>query len=80
MPYKYTINVSQLTKKETYNGEISSLTEISNILKQVEKTLVKDEIATITFTYTEINEEKKTLQRTKIRKVVEEEFAKTING
>ncbi len=78
MPYKYTINVNQLTKRNTYTGEIQSLSEMTNILKRVDKTLVKDEIATIIFTYTEINEEKKALERAKIRKVVEEEYAKVM--
>ena len=56
MPYKYKIDVYQLTNKTTYSGEMDSLNEVSVILKQVEKKLVKDETARITFTYTEINE------------------------
>jgi hypothetical protein len=79
MPYKYKIEVTQLSNRNNYSGEIQSLSEISSILKQVEKTLLKDEIATISFTYTEINEEKKNLERAKIRKVVEEEFGKMNN-
>ena len=79
MPYKYTIDVNQLTKKNTYIGEIESLSEVSGILKQVEKKLVKDEIATITFTYVEINEEKKAYERAKIRKIVEEEYGKIMS-
>ncbi len=79
MPYKYKIEVTQLSNRNNYSGEIQSLSEISSILKQVEKTLLKDEIATISFTYTEINEEKKNLERAKIRKVVEEEFGKINN-
>jgi len=78
MPYKYKIEVSQLSKKDTYAGLINSISEIPALLKDVEKTLVKDEIATINFSYTEVNEEKKTLERAKIRKVVEEEYAKVM--
>lgn len=77
MPYKYKIEVSQLSKIDKYSGEIQSLSEITTILKQVEKTLLKDEIATVSFTYREINEEKQNLERAKIRKVVEEEFARS---
>ena len=58
MPYKYKIDTYQLTKKTTYSGEMDSLNEVSVILKQVEKKLVKDETARITFTYAEINEKK----------------------
>lgn len=76
MPYKYKIDVNQLSYKNTYKGEIDSLSDVSGILKQIEKTLIKDEIATITFTYTEINERKKARERAKIRKIVEEEFGK----
>lgn len=76
MPYKYKINVNQLTMKNTYSGEIETLSEVSGILKQVEKKLVKDEIATITCTYVEINEEKKASEKAKIRKIVEEEYDK----
>ena len=79
MPYKYTIVVNQLTKRNTYIGEIESLSEVSGILKQVEKKLVKDEIATITFTYVEINEEKQTSEKAKIRKLVEEEYDKVMS-
>ena len=79
MPYKYTINVNQLTMKNTYSGEIETLSEVSGILKQVEKKLVKDEIATITFTYVEINEEKKVSEKAKIRKIVEEEYDKVMS-
>ena len=79
MPYKYKINVSQLTKKNTYIGEIESLSEVSVILKQVEKKLVKDETARITFTYTEINEKKTASERAKIRKIVEEEYGKIMD-
>jgi hypothetical protein len=64
--------------KNTYIGEIESLSEVSGILKQVEKKLVKDEIATITFTYVEINKEKKASEKAKIRKIVEEEYGKII--
>lgn len=78
MPYKYKIEVNQLSKKDTYAGLINSISEIPALLKDVEKTLVKDEIATINFSYTEVNEEKKTLERAKIRKVVEEEYAKVM--
>lgn len=78
MPYKYKIEVSQLSKKDTYAGLINSISEIPALLKDVEKTLVKDEIATINFNYTEVNEEKKMLERAKIRKVVEEEYAKVM--
>lgn len=78
MPYKYKIEVSQLSRKDTYAGLINSISEIPTLLKDVEKTLVKDEIATINFSYTEVNEEKKTLERAKIRKVVEEEYAKVM--
>lgn len=79
MPYKYKIEVTQMSKTDHYSGQIQSLSEITNILKQVEKTLPKDEIAIISFTYTEINEEKHNLQRAKIRKIVEEEFYKVNN-
>ena len=79
MPYKYTINVNQLTMKNTYIGEIESLSEVSGILKQVEKKLVKDEIATITFTYVEINKEKKASEKAKTRKIVEEEYDKVMS-
>lgn len=79
MPYKYKIEVTQMSKSDNYSGQIQSLSEITNILKQVEKTLPKDEIAIISFTYTEINEEKNNLQRAKIRKIVEEEFDKVNN-
>ena len=79
MPYKYTINVNQLTMKNTYSGEIETLSEVSGILKQVEKKLDKDEIATITFTYVEINEEKKVSEKAKIRKIVEEEYDKVMS-
>lgn len=75
MPYKYKIEVTQLSKRNNYSGEIQSLSEMTNILKQVEKTLLKDEIATVSVTYKEINEDKKNLERAKIRKAVEEEFA-----
>ena len=78
MPYKYKIDVYQLTKKTTYSGETDSLSEVSGILKQVEKKLVKDETARITFTYTEINEKKAISERAKIRKIVEEEYGKII--
>jgi hypothetical protein len=78
MPYKYKIDVYQLTKKTTYSGEMDSLSEVSGILKQVEKKLVKDETARITFTYTEINEKKAISERAKIRKIVEEEYGKII--
>ena len=78
MPYKYKIDVDQLTKKTTYIGEIESLSEVGRILRQVDKKLVKDEIARITFTYTEINEEKKASERAKIRKIVEEEYGRVI--
>lgn len=76
MPYKYKIDVDQLTNKVTYTGEIESLNEVSGILKQVEKKLVKDETAKITFSYTEINEKKTASERAKIRKIVEEEYDK----
>ena len=76
MPYKYKIDVAQLTNKVTYTGEIESLNEVSGILKQVEKKLVKDETAKITFSYTEINEKKTASERAKIRKIVEEEYDK----
>ncbi len=76
MPYKYKIDVDQLTNKVTYTGEIESLNEVSGILKQVEKKLVKDETAKITFSYTEINEKKTASERAKIRKIVEEEYGK----
>ena len=75
MPYKYKIDTYQLTKKTTYSGEMDSLNEVSVILKQVEKKLVKDETARITFTYTEINEKKAISERAKIRKIVEEEYS-----
>ena len=78
MPYKYKIDVNQLTNNTTYSGEIESLSEVSGILRQVDKKLVKDEIARITFTYTEINEEKKASKRAKIRKIVEEEYGRLI--
>jgi len=78
MPYKYKIDVYQLTNKTTYSGEIESLSEVSVILKQVEKKLVKDETARITFTYTEINEKKIASERAKIRKIVEEEYDRII--
>ena len=78
MPYKYKIDTYQLTKKTTYSGEMDSLSEVSGILKQVEKKLVKDETARITFTYTEINEKKAISERAKIRKIVEEEYGKII--
>ena len=76
MPYKYKIDVDLLTNKVTYTGEIESLNEVSGILKQVEKKLVKDETAKITFSYTEINEKKTASERAKIRKIVEEEYGK----
>ncbi|MCH4201374.1 MAG: hypothetical protein LKF54_00125 [Bacilli bacterium] len=76
MPYKYKIDVDQLTNKVTYTGEMDSLNEVSGILKQVEKKLVKDETAKITFSYTEINEKKIVSERAKIRKIVEEEYGK----
>ena len=79
MPYKYKIDVDQLTNKVTYTGEIESLNEVSGILKQVEKKLVKDETARITFTYAEINEKKTTSERAKIRKIVEEEYDKVMS-
>jgi hypothetical protein len=79
MPYKYKIDVYQLTKKTTYLGEMDSLSEVSGILKQVEKKLVKDETARITFTYTEINEKKAISERAKIRKNVEEEYDKVMS-
>lgn len=78
MPYKYKIDVDQLTNKVTYTGEIESLNEVSGILKQVEKKLVKDETAKITFNYTEINEKKTASERAKIRKIVEEEYGKIL--
>ncbi len=68
MSYKYKIDVYQLTKKTTYLGEMDSLSEVSGILKQVEKKLVKNGTARITFTYTEINEKKAISERAKIRK------------
>lgn len=79
MPYKYKIDVDQLTNKVTYTGEIESLNEVSGILKQVEKKLVKDETAKITFSYTEINEKKTASERAKIRKIVEEEYGKILS-
>lgn len=79
MPYKYKINVNQLSNTNSYTGEIDSLSEVTRILKQVEKTLMKDEIATITFTYSEINESKYALERAKIKKVVEEEWDKVMS-
>jgi len=79
MPYKYKIDVYQLTKKTTYSGEMDSLSEVNVILKQVEKKLVKDETARITFTYTEINEKKAISERAKIRKIVEEEYDKVMS-
>ena len=79
MPYKYKIDVYQLTKKTTYSGEMDSLSEVSGILKQVEKKLVKDETARITFTYTEINEKKAITERAKIRKIIEEEYANVMS-
>lgn len=78
MPYKYKIDVDQLTNKVTYTGEIESLSEVSGILKQVDKKLVKDETAKITFSYTEINEKKTASERAKIRKIVEEEYGKIL--
>jgi len=78
MPYKYKIDIYQPTNKTTYSGEIESLSEVSVILKQVEKKLVKDETARITFTYTEINEKKIASERAKIRKIVEEEYDRII--
>jgi len=78
MPYKYKIDVDLLTNKVTYTGEIESLNEVSGILKQVEKKLVKDETAKITFSYTEINEKKTASERAKIRKIVEEEYGKIL--
>ena len=79
MPYKYKIDVDQLTNKVTYTGEIESLSEVSGILKQVDKKLVKDETAKITFSYTEINEKKTASERAKIRKIVEEEYGKILS-
>ncbi len=79
MPYKYKIDVYQLTNKATYSGEMDSLNEVNVILKQVEKKLVKDETARITFSYTEINEKKTTSERAKIRKIVEEEYDKVMS-
>ena len=79
MPYKYKIDVYQLTNKTTYSGEMDSLNEVSVILKQVEKKLFKDETARITFTYMEINEKKTNSERTKIRKIVEEEYDKVMS-
>ena len=78
-PYKYKIDGYQLTNKTTYSGEMDSLKEVNVILKQVEKKLVKDETARITFTYTEINEKKTTSERAKIRKIVEEEYDKVMS-
>ncbi len=51
---------------------------MSGILKQVEKKLVKDETAKVTFSYTEINEKKTASERAKIRKIVEEEYGKIL--
>ncbi len=79
MPYKYKIDVYQPTNKTTYSGEMDSLNKVSVILKQVEKKLVKDETARITFTYTEINEKKTASERAKIRKIVEEEYGKIMD-
>lgn len=79
MPYKYKIDVDQLTNKVSYTGEIESLSEVSGILKQVDKKLVKDETAKITFSYTEINEKKTASERAKIRKIVEEEYGKILD-
>lgn len=78
MPYKYKIDVNQLSKRDTYVGLINSISEIPVLLKDIEKSLVKDEIATINLSYTEINEKKSALERAKIKKIVEEEYHKTM--